>query len=215
MYIRTSTLEQNPELQINDISTICQGEHEIYKEQLSAWCENVNRPVFNSIIDLIKKQKVSDLYVWDLDRVYRNRKRLQDFFILCKTYKCKVHSYRQKWLEDVNSIPPPFNEIVMDLLISITGWMGQDESDKRSSRIQMAVRQKKNGTFSYKGNKWGRKALPKQAIDRIMELYHAGKSIRQIASLVFVTDKNKNQKPISKSVVHKTVVENSQGKGSK
>jgi hypothetical protein len=103
----------------------------------------------------------------------------------------------------------------MDLLISITGWMGQDESDKRSSRIQMSVRKKESGTFSYKGNKWGRKALPKQTICRIMELHRAGKSIRQIASLVFVTDKNKNQKPISKSVVHKTIVGNTQKKGSK
>lgn len=213
-YIRTSTPEQEPDLQIKDISSICKEEHEIYREQLSAWCENVQRPVFQSIIELIKKHQVSDLYCWDLDRLCRNRRRLQELFILCKTYGCKIHSYRQKWLEDINAIPQPFNEIVLDLLINITGWTSQEESDKKSSRVKMAVKHRVNGTYSYKGNKWGRKALAKQTIDRIMELHHAGKSIREIAALIMVTDKNKNQKPISKSAVHKTIVENTPLKGS-
>ncbi|MBI3518427.1 MAG: recombinase family protein [Bacteroidetes bacterium] len=213
-YIRCSTLEQEPDLQINDIKTICELPFEIYKENQSAWAENVVRPVFSSIVSLIKKRKVTDLYVWDLDRIYRNRKRLQEFFILCKTYDCKVHSYRQNWLEDINSIPAPFNEIVFDLLINITGWMGQDESQKKSERVRMAVKKRNNGTFSYKGNKWGRKALPKQTIDRVLEFHQQGKSIREIASLVKIYDKNNNGKQISKSAVHKILVENSTEKDS-
>lgn len=214
LYIRCSTLEQEPDLQINDIKTICEKPFELFKENQSAWAENVVRPVFSSIISLIKKRKISDLYVWDLDRIYRNRKRLQEFFILCKTYDCKVHSYRQNWLEDINSIPAPFNEIVFDLLINITGWMGQDESQKKSERVKMAVKKRNNGTYSYKGNKWGRKALPKQTIDRVLEFHLQGKSIREIASLVKIYDKHNNGKQISKSAVHKILVENSAEKDS-
>lgn len=213
-YIRCSTLEQEPELQIKDIKTICEQPFELYKENQSAWAENTIRPVFSSIISLIKKRKISNLYVWDLDRIYRNRKRLQEFFILCKTYDCKVHSYRQNWLEDINSIPAPFNEIVFDLLINITGWMGQDESQKKSERVKMAVKKRSNGTFSYKGNKWGRKALPKQTIDRVLEFHQQGKSIREIASLVKIYDKHNNGKQISKSAVHKILVGNSTEKDS-
>lgn len=207
-YIRTSTAEQTPELQIRDLDSICSEPHEIYKEQQSAWAENVERPVFNSIIQLIKKRKLTDLYVWDLDRTYRNRTRLQEFFVLCKTYGCKIHSYRQQWLEDINSIPEPFNEIVMDLLINITGWMAQEESMKKSERVRMAVKKQKHGTYSYKGNKWGRKALPKQTVERVMQLHREGKSTREIASMITVYDKNKNEKKISKSAVHKIIVEN-------
>ncbi len=213
-YIRCSTLEQEPELQIKDIKTICEQPFELYKENQSAWAENTIRPVFSSIISLIKKRKISNLYVWDLDRIYRNRKRLQEFFILCKTYDCKVHSYRQNWLEDINSIPAPFNEIVFDLLINITGWMGQDESQKKSERVKMAVKKRSNGTFSYKGNKWGRKALPKQTIDRVLEFHQQGKSIREIASIVKIYDKHNNGKQISKSAVHKILVGNSTEKDS-
>lgn len=213
-YIRCSTLEQEPELQIKDIKTICEQPFEIYKENQSAWAENTIRPVFSSIISLIKKRKITNLYVWDLDRIYRNRKRLQEFFILCKTYDCKVHSYRQNWLEDINSIPAPFNEIVFDLLINITGWMGQDESQKKSERVKMAVKKRSNGTFSYKGNKWGRKALPKQTIDRVLEFHQQGKSIREIASIVKIYDKHNNGKQISKSAVHKILVGNSTEKDS-
>jgi DNA invertase Pin-like site-specific DNA recombinase len=209
-YIRTSTQEQQPDLQIRDIDTICEVEYDLYREQESAWAENVTRPVFDSIINHIKKRKITNLYVWDLDRIYRNRKRLQEFFILCKTYNCKVHSYRQNWLEDINSIPHPFNEIVFDLLISITGWLSQDDSNKKSQRIKMAVVKRINGTFSYKGNKWGRKALPKQTIERVLDFHQQGKSIREIASLVKIYDKHNNGKQISKSAVHKIIVSKAQ-----
>src|ERR1700741_1941547 len=207
-YIRCSTAEQQPNLQIKDIDSICKSPHDIYKENESAWADNVSRPVFNSVVDLIKKGKITDLYVWDLDRIQRNRKRLMEFFLLCKTFNCRIHSYRQKWLEDINSIPEPFNEIVMDLLINITGWMAQDESQKKSERVRLAVKRKKGGkAFSYKGNKWGRKPLPKQTVDRVIELHKEGKSIRAIASIVRIYDKNNNDKLISKSAVHKIIVE--------
>jgi len=208
IYIRTSTLEQSPELQLKDISTITPlDDSMIYKEQLSAWCENVKRVVFEDILKLIKKHKASDLYVWDLDRIYRNRKRLQEFFILCKSYNCKIHSYRQKWLEDINSIPEPFNEIVNDLLISVFGWIAEEESNKKSERIKLAVR-KKTGkkTKSYKGKKWGRRALPKQTVDKVMELHEQGFSIRKIADNVQKWN-NGNSKNISKSVVHKIITQ--------
>ncbi|HXB40791.1 MAG TPA: recombinase family protein [Bacteroidia bacterium] len=214
-YIRCSNPDQNPELQIADIDSICNEPHEIYKENQSAWAENVSRPVFNSVIGLIKKKKITDLYVWDLDRIFRNRQRLKDFFLVCKSFGCNVHSFRQKWLEDVNSIPPPFDDIVKELLTNIFGWIAEEESEKRSSRIKMAVRKKDNGTFSYKGNKWGKKSLPKQTVDRVLELHKEGKSVRAIARAVKIYDKNNNERNISKSAVHKIVGSKTQEKRSK
>lgn len=202
LYIRTSTPQQTPWLQVNDILTLCNDEYEVYTERLSAWNDNVQRPVFENVIELIKKRKVTNLYVWDLDRLHRNRKRLQEFFILCKTYNCKIHSYRQNWIEDLNQIPAPFDEIVTDLLINIIGWIGQDESQKKSERIRLAVKKTAKGTFSHNGNRWGRKPLPKQTVNRVLKLHKEGNSLRAISKQVMVYDTNNNSRSISKSAVH-------------
>ena len=133
---------------------------------------------------------------------------------LCKTYNVTIFSYRQEWLNEVSKIPDPWNEIMSDLMIKILGWIGQEESDKKSQRVKNAVRKKNGKTVSYNGNRWGRKPLPKQTIDRVLVLHEQGLSIRQIAAEVKTTDKNKNQKNISKSAVHKILSENSCEKGS-
>src|SRR5690348_3192290 len=115
IYLRTSTHEQTPQLQLRDIKTICSEDAVEYCEQLSAWKENVKRPVFEKIIMQIKEGKIESLYVWDWDRIYRNRNRLKEFLLLCKMNGVTLHSYRQKWFEDFHRIPKPFNEIVMDM----------------------------------------------------------------------------------------------------
>lgn len=212
-YIRCSTSDQEPDLQIRDLDTICHSEYEVYKENQSAWAENVSRPIFERLKNEIKKGIISDVFVWDLDRLQRNRLRLKEFFVLCKMNGCKIHSFRQAWLEEMNTITPPFDDIVKDLLINLFGWIAEEESQRRSSRIKLSIKKNEKGVFSYKGNKWGRKSFPKQTVTRVLELYAEGKSIREIAALVTVYDKNKNEKKISKSAVHKLVVENTRKKG--
>ena len=208
IYIRTSTADQSPQLQLRDISTISPANAVVFTEQLSAWKENVKRPVFESVIKQIKEGKISSLYVWDWDRIYRNRNRLKEFLLLCKMHGVVLHSFRQTWFEDFHRIPKPFNEIVMDMVINLLGWIGEEESEKKSSRVKMAVKKTTKGTFSYQGNKWGRKSLPTQTINRVLELHRAGKSIRQIAAEVNIYDANNNAKKISKSAVQQIVSRN-------
>ena len=102
IYLRCSTAEQSPQLQIKDIlSSFSLTDYEVYQENESAWKENVKRPEFEKVIELIRKGKVRDFYAWDLDRIYRNLNRLKEFFLLCKTFNCRVHSYNQKWLDEL------------------------------------------------------------------------------------------------------------------
>ena len=136
VYIRTSTHDQHPENQLKDCLSINKwGEYSVYDEELSAWKDDFKREQFGAITDLIKKRKVTHLIVWDLDRLYRNRKKLIGFFQLCKVYKCKVHSFRQQWLEDINKMPEPWNEMMFDLMLQVMGWIAEDESNKKSERI--------------------------------------------------------------------------------
>jgi DNA invertase Pin-like site-specific DNA recombinase len=214
IYIRCSTIEQTPELQLKDILSICKTEnYEVIEENRSAFKDDRKRTEFNIIIDNIKKGECKHLYVWDLDRLYRNRIKLKQLFELCKAYKCKIHSYRQDWLESINQIPSPWDEIVIELLIQLVGWMAEDESKKKGDRVRMAVK-KRDGkaTQSKYGNRWGRKPYSKQTIGRVLELREQGLSIRNIAKQVKVYDANRNAKPISVSGVHKIVQENASKK---
>ncbi len=208
-FIRTSTTEQTPELQLQGIDAIAiRLELTVKSEKESAFKDNAKRPVFNEVIALIKQGKVKNLFVWDLDRLYRNRIKLKQFFVLCKHYKTTIQSVNQEWLNNLNAIPAPFNEIVFEMLIQIFGWIGEEESVKKSKRVKLAVRKKEGSkTKSYKGNVWGRKPLTPQTVKRVMDLYHSGKSIREIAREVIVY-RNNNGKNISKSAVHKTIVQN-------
>ena len=206
IYIRTSTEEQNPENQLKDIYTLADlKEATLFQDKQSAWKDNVERITFAEVIRLIKKGQISDLYVWDWDRLYRNRVKLKEFFTLCKLFKCKVHSFRQNFMEDIHRMPDPFNTMMEDMLINFLGWIAEDESKKKSERIKIAVRKVKGETQSYKGNRWGRKGLSKQARDKIIELFLEGATIRDIASKVQITDKNKNMRNVSLGVVHKTI----------
>ena len=173
IYIRTSTEEQTPEIQLGDISTLIPLEDAIvFTEQLSAWKESTIRPEFEKLKALIKRRNVETIYVWSLDRLFRNRKRLVEFLSFCKNYDVSVVSYNQKWLAAIQQMQQPWNEIVYDLMLQVVGWIAEDESKLKSNRVKMSVRKSDKGTFSYKDKRWGRKPLPKQTVNRVLEEYN-------------------------------------------
>ena len=93
IFIRTSTTEQTPELQLNDIvKTFELTDYIIIEEQDSAYKENSKRIEFEKLKKLIWANKVSELYVWDLDRLFRNRNRLIEFLKMCKHTKTSLFS---------------------------------------------------------------------------------------------------------------------------
>lgn len=197
IYIRVSTEDQNAQNQLQDCLSINQyGDYDIIEDKQSAWKDNLEREGFTKLNNLIKQGKVKHLICWDFDRLYRNRTKFKEFLLLLKAFNVKLHSYRQNWFEDFNKIPSPWNEIVGDLIINIYGHIAEEESKKKSERVKLAVR-KKSGepTLSYKGNRWGRKALSTQKKNMIKDLHIQHKSIREIA----------RELNISIGVVHKTI----------
>ncbi|HEX7413060.1 MAG TPA: recombinase family protein [Bacteroidia bacterium] len=215
-YIRTSTVEQTPEIQIKDIASLNPPiDSVIYSEQESAWKENVKRPEFEKLRANVINGSIGAIYVWSLDRIYRNRKRLIEFLALCKNYKVIIYSYNEQWLNAIQEMQPPWNEIVYDLMLQITGWTAESESKLKSNRVKMAVKRTDNGTYSYKGVRWGRKPMPKQTINKVIELHIQGKSVRQIAKEVMLYDKNNNGTNLSIGAVHKTIAQYRHEKDSK
>lgn len=178
---------------------------EILEEKTSAFRNGEKRNIFNLILKAIQKKKIKNLIIWDLDRIYRNRKKLIEFFELCKVCNCKIYSVRQAWFEEINDMPAPWNEIIHGLMLQVIGWIAQDESEKKSERIKAAIRIKEDGAYSYKGNKWGRKKISMQALKKILKLKKEGKTIREIAKSVQYSDKNNHMKNVSIGLVHKTI----------
>jgi len=212
IYIRTSTDDQEPENQIKDCQKLSTGEYTLLQDKQSAYKDDKDREKFEEARKLIKSGKAKHFIVWDLDRIYRNRIKLKQFFELCKMYKCEIHSFNQGWLEELNKIPAPFNEIMHELMLSLMGWLAEDESKKKSDRVKLAVRKVEGKkTKSYKGNKWGRKSISTQAINKILELKKENPKItmRQIAAQVTYAGKNNETKNVSKALVHKILTANS------
>ena len=179
IYLRTSTEEQNPENQLLDCKNLCDrigvDNYEIYEERRSAWKDDNKRDKFNEILQLIKKGKLKNFVVWDLDRIYRNRKKQVSFFKLCQNFKCNIYSHRQTFLETFANVPEPWDEIMRDMLVQVMGWMSEEESKKRSERVRAAYKNRKQ--------KWGRKPLD-GIDDKVIGLHKLGKSMREITSEV-------------------------------
>ena len=210
IYLRTSTEEQNPQIQLKDIiREFTVNNYHLLEEKQSAFDDSKERPLFEQLKKDIVQGKVKTLYVWSLDRIFRNRKKMTEFLNLCRIKKTKVYSFNERWLIDIQKAPEPWNEIMHNFLIEILGWLGESESRLKSNRVKMAKRVSKDGvTISYKGNKWGRKGISKQTITKIMEFHSQGHSIREISDLVKIYDSNNNGRNVSKSCVHKTISEN-------
>lgn len=207
IYLRTSTEEQNPQNQLEDCQKLAGkldiNSYDVYEDKVSAWKE-IGREAFDNIRNLIQKREITSLICWDLDRLYRNRKNLVTFFEFCKLNNCKIYSYRQEWLERLNEMPDPFNEIMFNLMLQIMGWLAEEESNKKSERVKLAIKKKEGKTYSKFGNKWGRKSVITNRLRKeIKELQAQGLTLRQIQKEVYYYDKNNNKKNPSLALVHK------------
>ena len=193
IYNRVSTEDQDPTNQLKDcITLIGEGEdYEVIQEKQSAF-KDKDRPLFETIREGIKKGEVKTLICWDWDRLFRNQKKLVEFFKFCELYKCKIFSYNQRYFDDFYKIPPPFDEIVSNIVLNLMGWIAEEESKKKSERVKIAFKNRKK--------KWGRRPL-ENVEDRVIELHKQGKSLREISKEVHYWDSQRNKKFISKSAV--------------
>lgn len=228
IYERTSTREQQPELQHRDNVEFCKEKQlivvETRQEQGSAWKKNNKREVWDYVTEKAKKEKLS-IVLWRYDRAFRNREEFYKFMkVMFEVYGVKVYSVKEPsilsfWdLLDKNySDNPVMNELFKQILqafwnflIQQAGEQAEEESTKKSQRVKLAVvKQAGQKTKSYKGNVWGRRSLSNNVIARVLELHKQGLSIRSIAKECFYYDKNNNKKSLSKSAVHKILADNS------
>jgi len=236
IYLRTSTKEQNPELQRKQCIEFCSRVGlevvDIVIEQGSAYKLEKIRPVWESVVKRAKNEKL-DIVLWRYDRAFRNREEFFKFMkVMFEVYKTKVYSVTEpsimsfwEMLDKSYTDNPIFNELFKsilnafwDFMIRQAGEEAEEESKKKSERVKLAVRSEDGITKSYKGNKWGRKSMSSKADETIIELYKQGKTMRGITKEVYYWDKSNHKKFVSLGYVHKILdvhksnAENSQEK---
>jgi len=223
IYLRTSTKEQNPELQrekcVSFSKEIGLEIVEVVSEQSSAYKLEKIRPKWESVIQRAKKEKLN-IVLWRYDRSFRNREEFFKFMkVMFEVYGVKIYSATETsilsfWdmLDKSYSENPIFNELFKsilqafwDFMIQTAGEQAEEESKKKSERVKLTVRKGEGKiTKSYKGNKWGRKTLKVQK--EIIKLFNEEKKYREICKEVFYWDKNNHKKYVSLGFVHKTIV---------
>ena len=217
IYIRTSTGEQEPENQRKPCLEFAKNRGyevtEVLIEKLSGF-KQIERPNYEKVKEMARKGEINAVIVWALDRWVRNRDTLIEDTVILRNYGCKIHSIRESWLEAIN-IEGSLGKTIQEFLLGLMGSIGEMESQRLSERVRLAVRKGKGTTKSYKGNKWGRKALTTQTINKVLNLKknNPEMSIRDISKQVVHYDSNKNAKQLSRSAVHKIIQDNSEKLG--
>ncbi len=224
IYLRTSTKDQNPELQREDCVKFCTEKSlevvEVVSEQGSAYKLEKVRPLWEAVIKRAKKEKL-DIIIWKYDRCFRNRKEFFNFMkVMFEVYHKKVYSITEhsiiNFWELMDKFKPTGNpvfdellkgifKVLWDFMIQNAGEQAEDESKKKSERVKMAIRKEGGVTRSYKGKRWGRKAI--KVDDKIIAAHKEGKKILEITKEVYYWDKNKHKKFVSAGYVHKVITQ--------
>jgi len=218
IYARVSTKKQSEQEQIPAIIkgfNLIESDCIIFKEEVSAWSieKESKRLELLKLKDSIHNKEISKLYIWDLDRLFRNRKKTKEFFNMCAFYGVTIYSLNQKWLNDFQALKDQFPENfkflidnMSNLLLDVYTQSAEDESTKKSERVKLKVKHCDDGiTRSKNGKKWGRRKLPKRVSDDVLQFHNEKKSIRWIAANVFYYDKNNNKRNLSVGTVHQII----------
>ena len=225
IYLRTSTKDQNPELQREDCIRFCAEKSlevvEIVSEQGSAYKLEKVRPKWEGVVKRAKKEKL-DIVVWRYDRSFRNREEFYKFMkIMFEVYKKRVFSVKETsimdfWnMMDTTKIDNPvFSELMKNLLQALWNFMikqageeAEEESRKKSERVKMAA--KKICPKCKKQNKMDIKICEKcgENIENIKTKSYKGnkwgrKTINVDKKIAAAYETGKNMREIAKEVFY-------------
>ena len=223
IYNRVSTTEQNPELQIKECVEFCKSKGweiigEPLQERASAFKDESKREKFQEMLQRAERGEFKHIVVWNMDRFSRQPE--EEVLKLVKKlnliYGVDVNAVKgDLWSELVQSIAKIkeqgfIGEAISDFLEKIIRGLefqrAYRESKNKSERVKLAVRKEEGQkTKSYKGNKWGRKAInSERLVQKVKELKQQGLSTREILKHeeIYYYDKNKNKRKPSLATIH-------------
>lgn len=205
--IRTSSKDQHPELQLKECEdyNLSHGWNlvKVFSKQESAYKNEDG--VWKEELEWAKKNDIRHIIVWNMDRFSRleEERVLDEVKALALLNNIQLHAvHGDAWselteaigrLNEMGFVGKALAEFLETVIRGMEFRRAHRESKIKGERVKMAIRKEGAQTVSYKGNKWGRKAIPEGKIVRIRELASQKKSMREIAL----------ELGLSKTVVHK------------
>lgn len=169
IYIRVSTQKQEEIDQLNDILATFKLDRKkcmIIRAKESAFqVKRQKNRKFNIILDLIKDLDINvekNCYFWSIDRIYRNRELLEDFYNLAKKTNTNIYAHVEYFINIIGDIDLPVDfdwlkDMMIKNMVTFLGWIAEHESKMKGQRLRKSLSVKDGRTFSNKGNLYGRK----------------------------------------------------------
>ena len=166
-YARTSTRDQNLDLQINELKKAkCDN---IYQEQLSG--KNAERPELKKLLDFVRKGDT--VVITKLDRLARST---SDLLSIAESLKKK-----NAGLEVLN-INLDTNTATGKLMLTVLGGIAEFERELMLERQYDGIQAAKA-----EGKYKGRVPIDKSKVEEVLELVDSGKSITKACSEVGIS----------------------------
>jgi len=173
IYLRVSTknMGQEEKDQMQDIIQEFQIEKKhclvlAVKESAYQLKKQKNRR-FNDIIkllNLVDQDIPKRCFFWSIDRIYRNRELLEEFYYIADKTNTKIYSYMESFintLAEMRDKLPEGMEFIIDMqvkqLVNFFGWMAEMESKKRGERLSKSLHVEEGKLITNKGNVFGNK----------------------------------------------------------
>ena len=191
IYVRVSTSEQDPAMQLLDLKRYAQQRSfEIYKEYVDVGISGTktNRPALDELMSAARKRLFDVVLVWRFDRFARSTKHLVDALHEFRSLNIDFISYQ----EAIDTSSP-----IGEAMFTIIGAMAKLERDIIVERVKSGMRKAKE-----QGKRLGR---PKAAvdIDGILSLRRQGLSLQAISDRVKYQDSKGRWRNVSKGKVHR------------
>ena len=193
LYVRVSTNEQDPAMQLSDLRRYAQQRgFEIYEEYVDVGVSgtNASRPALDSLMDAARKRLFDVVLVWRFDRFARSTKHLVDALHEFRNLSIDFISYQ----EAIDTSSP-----IGEAMFTIIGAMAKLERDIIVERVKAGMRKAKE-----QGKRIGR---PKAMVDvdTIISLRWQGLSLQGIADRVKYQDSKGRWRNVSKGKVHRMI----------
>ena len=191
LYVRVSTRDQNPAMQVSDLRRYAQQRgFEIFNEYVDVGISGtkVSRPALDGLMSAGRKRLFDVVLVWRFDRFARSTKHLVDALHEFRSLNIDFISYQ----EAIDTSSP-----MGEAMFTIISAMAKLERDIIVERVKAGMRKAKE-----QGKRIGR---PKAVVDvdSILSLRERGLSLQAISDRVKYKDSKGRLRNISKGKVHR------------
>ncbi len=164
IYARVSTKDQHPENQVKQLKEFAKARGfkvvQVYQEKRSG--KKNDRPLFQQLLNDVRKRKTDIVLVWKLDRLARSTTELLNRLDEFKTLGVELISYT----ENIDTTTPAGKA-----LFSMVAVFAEFENDIRSERIIAGMQRARE-----KGSKIGRPVMSDPLLKEIKDLKKQGHS---------------------------------------